>query len=325
MKKSSKIIIGILTIIILVGIGSGIYYIVTKNGKSDETEVNIENKVSNSLEEDAMEANDENNNIDTEKKQKDETENDDVLYVYSSGDNAAAHGHPEMLYVYNINENEMNFKYHSGWNEHDIGGIAKSSSGNTYVYEDGTKRIVLELNSMGENSIKVTEYVDGKMLSWKNLFTDSDVNVINNKTEQTTDTTGDTDLLNMEGHYKTEETTNNHYRRVEVDLKNQKENGINFSINAAYGNDVEHVNIGEVSGQATKIDVPEENIVPNGVQVAFKYTDTIDGKANEIIFVCTKYRQFQYVQVIENYATENNPYAGNRVFFEGEHEFIPNN
>ena len=40
----------------------------------------------------------------------------EALYVYSSGDNAAAKGNAELLYVYEFSNNKMKFKYHTPWN-----------------------------------------------------------------------------------------------------------------------------------------------------------------------------------------------------------------
>lgn len=95
---------------------------------------------------------------------------EEALYVYSSGDNAATKGNPELLYVYYMNEKEISFKYHAAWNNNDIVGVARSAGENKYVFENGNKKIELELNSMGENSIKVSEYENNELSSYKNLW-----------------------------------------------------------------------------------------------------------------------------------------------------------
>ena len=94
----------------------------------------------------------------------------EALYVYSSGDNAAAKGNPELLYVYEFSINKMKFKYHTPWNNEDIEGVAKSTDGEKYIYENSNRKLEILLNSMGENSVKVTEYENNSMTSYKNLF-----------------------------------------------------------------------------------------------------------------------------------------------------------
>ncbi len=94
----------------------------------------------------------------------------EALYVYSSGDNAAAKGNPELLYVYEFSNNKMKFKYHTPWNNEDIEGVAKSTNGEKYIYENSNRKLEISLNSMGENSVKVTEYENNSMTSYKNLF-----------------------------------------------------------------------------------------------------------------------------------------------------------
>ena len=95
---------------------------------------------------------------------------EEALYVYSSGDNAATNGNPELLYVYEFSNNKMKFKYHTPWNNEDIEGIAKSTDGEKYIYENSNRKLEILLNSMGENSVKVTEYENNSMTSYKNLF-----------------------------------------------------------------------------------------------------------------------------------------------------------
>ena len=94
----------------------------------------------------------------------------EALYVYSSGDNSATNDNPELLYVYEFNNNNMKFKYHTPWNNEDIEGIAKSTDGEKYIYENSNRKLEILLNSMGENSVKVTEYENNSMTSYKNLF-----------------------------------------------------------------------------------------------------------------------------------------------------------
>ena len=69
-----------------------------------------------------------------------------------------------------MNDNVIRFKYHTPWNTNDISGTATKIGQNLYVYEKDNYKIEILLNSMGENSIKVSEYNNGTLGSWKNLW-----------------------------------------------------------------------------------------------------------------------------------------------------------
>ena len=99
-----------------------------------------------------------------------ENKNEAALYTYSSGDNAAENGNGELLYVYEMNDNIIRFKYHSPWNESDVSGTATKASEDLYVYQKDNYKIEILLNSMGENSVKVSEYDNDSIQSWKNLW-----------------------------------------------------------------------------------------------------------------------------------------------------------
>lgn len=131
-----------------------------QENKTSETESSIKSKTQEEIKNEATKTN-------TAVKQNTSAE---PLYFYSSGDNAAAKGNPELLYVYELSNNTLKFKYHTPWNEEDIEGPAKSTDGKKYVYENGNKKLEILLNSMGEDSVKVTEYENNSMTSYKNLF-----------------------------------------------------------------------------------------------------------------------------------------------------------
>lgn len=95
---------------------------------------------------------------------------EEALYVYSSGDRNAANGNPELLYVYEFSNDKMKFNYHAIWNNADIGGVAKSTDGEKYIYENGNRKLEILLNSMGEDSVKVIEYENNSITSEVNLF-----------------------------------------------------------------------------------------------------------------------------------------------------------
>lgn len=146
MKKSSKIILIVVIIVAIALVGVWIYFGIKNNKDSD-------NKADKSS---SMEG--------------DVVNEEKALYVYSSADNAAYRGNPELLYVYEINDNVIKFKYKAPWNSEDIKGTAKKIETDLYVYESGNKKIELLLNSVGEDSIKVTEYENGSETSFKNLW-----------------------------------------------------------------------------------------------------------------------------------------------------------
>lgn len=195
----------------------------------------------------------------------------------------------------------------------------------------GTSYITYDLyqNDMGEKE-KLGTYVlgissnDSFVTSLKKL--EKDINISNNKNQNIKNDSIENktvnNKLNVNGSYKYEDQTDNYYHRSNIVIKNQTDTSINFSINAAHGNDVDHVNIGEVSGIANRIDIPTDSIVPESEQIAYQYTENIDGNINKITLIFTAHRQFQYIEVTEEYPSGMNPYAGNRVYFSGEYEKI---
>ena len=184
---------------------------------------------------------------------------------------------------------------------------------------------VNEVNTTGNNSTTDDESKTENTISNKTEETDKTENTISNKTEEkdnSEENKTDDYKLNVNGSYKYEEQTDNYYHRSDIVITNQTDTSINFSINAAHGNDVDHVNVGDVSGIAKKIDIPTDYIYPESEQIAYQYTENIDGNVNKITLVCTAHRMFQYIQVIEEYPSGVNPYAGNRVFFSGEYDKV---
>lgn len=154
------------------------------------------------------------------------------------------------------------------------------------------------------------------------VYTD-DYNVVQNSGYGLVETDeSDNNKLNVNGSYRYEEQTDNFYHSSNIIITNQTDTSISFSINTAHGNDVDHVNIGEVSGIANKVDIPTDSIIPEAKQIAYQYTENIDGNINKITLICTAHRQFQYIEVKEDYPSGMNPYAGNRVYFSGEYEKI---
>lgn len=98
------------------------------------------------------------------------TESKKILFEYTSGDNNATKGNPEVLKVYEFNDSQMIFEYHAAWNPNDINGTAKKIEDDTYIYEMNDIKIEFVLNAEGNNSVKVTEYKNGEMSSYVNLW-----------------------------------------------------------------------------------------------------------------------------------------------------------
>lgn len=90
-----------------------------------------------------------------------------VLYTYTSGDNNALKGNPEVLTIYSMSDTKIEFKYHAVWNEKDIEGIAKKVDKNNYIYELNDYKIQLNIN---DDSAEVKEYMNEQLNSTTKLF-----------------------------------------------------------------------------------------------------------------------------------------------------------
>lgn len=138
MKKATKIILGLIIVILVGIIGVKSYFLIKeKNNNNGNTNTN---------------------------------NNNNVLYTYASADNSATNGNGELLYVYEMNDNIIKFKYHTPWSENDITGTATKANNDIYVYQKDNYKIEIQLNSMGENSLKITEYENDSVTSFKNLW-----------------------------------------------------------------------------------------------------------------------------------------------------------
>lgn len=205
MGKSGKIIAIILVIVLL---GVGIYFGIKNKKESEKKIENLENKITgletknenvqsntnnitnnsdskiknninnvknNTTKEKNTVSNNQksnkttNNNLNSSDENKVSSEEKE-LYYYCSGDTEAANGNPTLLHVYEANDNIIKFKYHNKWSSDDITGIANKKEKNLFVYESKNEKIEFLLNSMGENSVQVTEYEDGNLSSEINLF-----------------------------------------------------------------------------------------------------------------------------------------------------------
>ncbi len=283
---------------------------------TNATENKIENEVNN-------EKNMINENTNKEEKstKKESNFEEKILYSYVSADNSAMNGNPEILDVYEKTDKIIRFKYHAGWLENDVTGTANKESEGVYSYKDGGYEIKIQLNSLGEDSIKVTEYNNGELSGWKNLFTDYKPANSTDTIDTTNSTNSNDSEVNIDGKYKNYSETEGSYYRSDLVIKNSSKDSIDFELNTAYGRDVDHVNIGDLSKKAIKIDVPEDMKIPDSTQYAYEYEDVNEGETNRIIFVYTAHKQFEYISIVEEYSNPDfNPYAGHGVFFAGEYE-----
>lgn len=127
-------------------------------------------------------------------------------------------------------------------------------------------------------------------------------------------------MLNVNGKYAQESNTEEDYYRSNIVVSDQTDSSIHFSINAAHGRDVDHVNIGDLEGTAKKVSTPSDYKISESDQLSYEYSETIDGKTYKIIFIFTAHKKFQYVNVKEEYPNDFNPFAGSGVNFAGEYE-----
>lgn len=152
----------------------------------------------------------------------------------------------------------------------------------------------------------------------------SDGNQLTNNSQDNGDVSTKIDEnIKVNGKYVFKNEYENYYHYAEVELSNQDSSSIEFSISAAHGTSVNSVNTGELKGKANKVDIPDGYTIPNSIQYAYEFIDkTTDGKTNKITFVYTAHRMFQYVSVIEDYASNVNPYGGHDVYFDGEYDKV---
>lgn len=137
----------------------------TSDDKSNENKTDINTSTDKSSE----------NKTDTGKK----TSTIEAKYEFSSADNNAAKGYPEILKVYELTENELNFYYSSGRNfttntiDREITATAKSTSKNLYEFEENTSghqyKLSFEFNDKND-MVTVHEYDNNNEMGHVNLW-----------------------------------------------------------------------------------------------------------------------------------------------------------
>lgn len=114
--------------------------------------------------------------------------------------------------------------------------------------------------------------------------------------------------LSLNGKYSYNVTTNQGVHESNIIIKNQTDSTIEFSIDTIHGINIDHVNMGEVSGTAKKI---ENN--------KFEFEETFNGDKSKITF---SFKEDKTVNVTEEYSNNMNPYAGQGVYFAGDYKRV---
>lgn len=158
---------------------------------------------------------------------------------------------------------------------------------------------------------------------------ENDIQKYINKSKQTTNSeknnntnTNITTQKSNIGKYTDKSEYNGYYREAILEITNQTNSSIDFNLSASAGTDVNHVSTGDVIGKANKIEIPQDYIIPESTQYAYQFVDNIEGKTYKITFIYTAHKKFEYVNIIEDYPDNFNPYAGHGVYFKGEYEKI---
>lgn len=190
------------------------------------------------------------------------------------------------------------------------------------------------VNNQNIFDTKSNQSIEENVERKENLVTDENKNEVKNKAENTiinevkneekTEIKNETPKTSIQksiiGTYSNKLETNDYIHDASLIVTNHTDSSINFEISAIHGSNINNVNTGEVSGKATKIDIPEDAVIPNSTQYAYQFIDNNNGETCKITFVYTNHKMFEYIQVIEEYPNNINPYAGARVYFEGEYE-----
>lgn len=119
-------------------------------------------------------------NLDNTQTSNTETSNteNNAMYTFTSVDTAAVQGNPKILNIFELNENEMQFDYNSGFDfskstiDRQITGTAKINADQMYEYEEVTDghlyKLVFEFDET-DTMIKISEYDNGVLFGWINV------------------------------------------------------------------------------------------------------------------------------------------------------------
>lgn len=115
----------------------------------------------------------------------------------------------------------------------------------------------------------------------------------------------------LSGTYNNKSENDYSYHDATLIVSNEKDTSIDFELSAVHGIDIEHVNIGEVKGTATKIKTNK-----------YEFKEEIDDKESKISFEFLSENNIQSVRITELYPDNMNPYAGHNVYFAGKYNKV---
>ena len=192
--------------------------------------------------------------------------------------------------------------------------------------DDSIVAVVKEVSSI-DKSAKLLEFGGSVYLEPGSYVYEKGYNTVKEK-DTNDDKNANVTQISLNGSYERPDDTERTSGYLEI--KNFSKDSIDFELNATHinGENIEEsiarggVNIGEVTGKATKIDVPNEYVVPDSEQYAYQFVENVYGQTCKITFVYTAHRMFEYVDIIEEFSDGVNPYAGAGVSFSGEYEKV---
>ena len=172
-------------------------------------------------------------------------------------------------------------------------------------YEDIDKERIEELPQY-EATIKLKVNENAKYSKYQVVELSKGIEV---KEKVNTDVVENNDTIekNLEGVWTDKREGEGFYHNGIIKITNQTADSIDFELSATNGRDVDHVNIGEVSGTAKKV----------GNEYIFE--EKREEYESKITIYLGDFEGTKAVVVRENYSTENNPYAGHGVWFDGEY------
>ena len=119
----------------------------------------------------------------------------------------------------------------------------------------------------------------------------------NNKTIDAKDTSQN----KLTGIYTNKSETENYIHDASIEVTSQTDSSIDFKIEALHGTDIDHVNIGSLTGTATKVN-----------KNTYEYEETILEEQYKILF------EFIEDKLIINESRQY-PHAGHNVYFSGDY------
>ena len=179
------------------------------------------------------------------------------------------------------------------WNQEEYPNYTIKCENYTYYLDKEGNIVATSYSEMGEFLKKKMEEEYGK------------VEQIYGVQEDNTTVNEDESLI---GEYTNTYESDTHYYSALLKITNETDTTIKFELSAASGIDIDHVNIGQVSGTAKQI---ESNV--------YKFENEIEGKTNVITFTLTEDNNKKTFTISESYPDNFNPYGGHNVSFAGDY------